>query len=89
MTKYTTRPDNDRRIEAEAPARQDILNLFEDQGRPLQRREIVERLNVLSDDSREILRRRLKAMVRDGQLVKNRRNAYGLPAMRSIFAGRP
>lgn len=76
------------RIDAKAPERVDILNLFEDQGRPLQRRDIVERLNVVSDDSREILRRRLKAMVRDGQLVKNRRNAYGLPAKMDLVAGR-
>ena len=88
MNNKTRRPADNRRIQAEAPERQDILNLFEDQGRPLQRREIVERLNVLSDDSREILRRRLKAMVRDGQLVKNRRNAYGLPAKMDLIAGR-
>jgi ribonuclease R len=88
MTKNTEQPDDSRRIQAEAPERQDILSLFEDQGRPLQRREIVERLNVISDDSREILRRRLKAMVRDGQLVKNRRNAYGLPAKMDLIAGR-
>ncbi|MFC1720607.1 winged-helix domain-containing protein, partial [Pseudomonadota bacterium] len=88
MTKKTKQPDNSRRLDAEAPERQDILSLFEDQGRPLQRREIVERLNVKSEDSREILRRRLKAMVRDGQLVKNRRNAYGLPAKMDLIAGR-
>ena len=62
--------------------------MLKDQGRPLQRREIVERLDVVSDDSREILRRRLKAMERDGQLVKNRRNAYGLPAKMDLIAGR-
>ena len=75
-------------IDARAPERQDILDLLEDQGRPLQRKHIVERLNVVSDDSREILRRRLKAMVRDGQLVKNRRNAYGLPSKMDLVAGR-
>ena len=64
------------------------MHLLEDQGRPLQRKDIVERLNVESDDSREILRRRLQAMVRDGQLVKNRRNAYGLPAKMDLVAGR-
>ena len=76
------------RIDASAPERQDILDLLEDQGRPLQRKHIVERLNVVSDDSREILRRRLQAMVRDGQLVKNRRNAFGLPSKMDLVAGR-
>ena len=77
-----------KRINAKAPSRQDILDLLEDHGRPLQRKYIVERLNVVSDDSREILRRRLQAMIRDGQLVKNRRNAYGLPAKMDLVAGR-
>jgi len=88
MNRKTSKPVDSRRIKASAPDRQDILNLFEDQGRPLQRRDIVDRLNVVSEDSREILRRRLKAMVRDGQLVKNRRNAYGLPAKMDLVAGR-
>jgi ribonuclease R len=78
----------DRRIKAEAPDRQTIIGLLEKHGRPLQRNEIVERLKVKSNDSREILRRRLKAMIRDGQVVKNRRNAYGLPKKMDLVAGR-
>jgi len=78
----------DRRINAKAPDRQAIISLLEDHGKPLQRRDIVERLAVQSADSREILRRRLVAMIRDGQLVKNRRNAYGLPAKMDLVAGR-
>jgi ribonuclease R len=76
------------RLDGTAPERRDILGLLEDQGRPLQRREIVERLGVTSEISREILRRRLKAMVRDGQLIKNRRGAYGLPARMDLVSGR-
>jgi ribonuclease R len=77
-----------RRISAVAPDRQAIISLLEDHGKPLQRKDIVERLAVESADSREILRRRLIAMIRDGQLVKNRRNAYGLPAKMDLVAGR-
>jgi ribonuclease R len=76
------------RIKAEAPDRQAILTLLEDHGRPLKRQDMIERLDVESADSREILRRRLKAMIRDGQLIKNRRNAYGLPAKMDLVAGR-
>jgi len=76
------------RIKAEAPDRRAILAVLEGHGKPLQRRDIVARLGVESDDSREILRRRLKAMIRDGQLVKNRRNAYGLPLKMDLVAGR-
>ncbi|HET6592356.1 MAG TPA: ribonuclease R [Xanthomonadales bacterium] len=75
-------------LDGTAPERQDILGLLEDQGRPMQRREIVERLGVISEVGREILRRRLKAMVRDGQLIKNRRGAYGLPAKMDLVSGR-
>ena len=76
------------RLDGTAPERKDILGLLEDQGRPMKRREIVERLGVTSEVSREILRRRLKAMVRDGQLIKNRRGAYGLPARMDLVSGR-
>jgi ribonuclease R len=79
---------NTSKIDAVAPERHDILELLEQQGRPLKRRDIVRLLNVTGEDSLEILRRRLRAMLRDGQLVKNRRNAYGLPARMDLMAGR-
>jgi len=62
--------------------------MLEKHGKPLQRRDIVEALKVESDDSREILRRRLRAMVRDGQLLQTRRNAFGLPARMDLVKGR-
>jgi ribonuclease R len=82
------RKEKSGRIKASAPSREEILSLLEDHGKPLLRRQLVERLAVVSDDSREILRRRLRAMERDGQLVKNRRNAFGLPAKMDLVAGR-
>ena len=88
MTKNDSNFSGDGRIDAWAPERKDIIDLLEEQGRPLKNRELVERLGVVSDDSREILRRRLRAMVRDGQLVKNRRNAFGLPSRMDLVAGR-
>ena len=88
MTNKSKNRRHSGRIDAEAPSRKDIENLLFEQGRPMQRKEIVERLGVDSEGSREILRRRLKAMLRDGELVKNRRNAYGLPAKMDLIAGR-
>jgi len=85
--KKADRPESER-LQGTAPERREILDLLEDQGRPLKRREIVDRLNVTAEVSQEILRRRLKAMVRDGQLVKNRRGAYGLPARMDLVSGR-
>lgn len=77
-----------REINAVAPERNEIIEMLEKHGRPLQRRGIVDALKVESDDSREILRRRLRAMVRDGQLIQTRRNAYGLPARMDLVKGR-
>lgn len=81
-------PNKHGHIDAEAPDRQAILDCLEREGRPLKRGDIVHALGVESPDSREILRRRLKAMVRDGQLIKNRRGAYGVAAKMDLVSGR-
>ena len=52
-----------REINAKAPERDEIIQMLEKRGRPLQRKDIIIALEVESDDSREILRRRLRAMV--------------------------
>ena len=83
-----TKNNNNNRINAKAPSRQEIIKLLGELGRPVKRREIFERLDVISDGEREIMRRRLKAMLRDGQIVKNRRNAYGLPEKMDLVRGR-
>jgi len=75
-------------INAPAPSRAEIIEMLESRGRPLQRKDIAAALGVVSDDSREILRRRLRAMVRDGQLIQTRRNAFGLPARMDLVKGR-
>jgi len=77
-----------RKINAIAPERGEIIEMLEKHGKPLQRKGIVSALKVESDDSREILRRRLRAMVRDGQLIQTRRNAFGLPARMDLVKGR-
>jgi len=82
------KPYAGREINAVAPERTEIIAMLEKRGKPLQRRDIVDVLKVESDDSREILRRRLRAMVRDGQLIQTRRNAYGLPARMDLLKGR-
>jgi ribonuclease R len=78
----------EREIIGEAPARDEILELLEQHGRPLKRSAILEQLKVIDEGPREIMRRRLKAMIRDGQIVKNRRNAYALPAKMDLVRGR-
>ncbi len=87
---YLSRKNRSRKgkINAVAPSRGEIIKMLENRGQPLQRKEIIAALEVESDDSREVLRRRLGAMLRDGQLVKNRRNAFGLPGHMDLVKGR-
>lgn len=75
------------RINSTAPDREAILVLLNRSDGPLQRQEIAAALNVSSEGALEILRRRLTAMVRDGQLIRNRRNAYGLSARMDLVKG--
>ncbi len=61
---------------------------LEEQGVPMWRNELAEQLGLESEDDLEALRRRLNAMERDGQLVKNRRGAFCLVNERDLIAGR-
>ncbi len=70
------------------PSREFILELLEKNGKPLSRQEIGELLNLHDADSREALRRRLRAMERDGQLVFTRRQKYGLVNKMNLVRGR-
>ena len=91
MTRINTGGKNrreGREIDASAPERNEIIAMLEQHGQPMQRKELAAALNVASDDSREILRRRLIAMVRDGQLVRTRRKAFGLPERMDLVKGR-
>lgn len=76
------------KIDAKAPDRNTIMKLLEQRGKPLKRRDIAAALGVFSEGSREILRRRLQAMLRDGQLVRNRKGAYGLSKRMDLISGR-
>ncbi|MBN2647168.1 MAG: ribonuclease R, partial [Thiotrichales bacterium] len=72
------------------PSREFILQMLEDVGRPLRQFEIAKELSVdEADEERyEALARRLKAMIRDGQLVRNRRGAFGLLKKMDLVKGR-
>lgn len=69
------------------PSREFILEHLEERGRPATRRQLLSELNLKTADEQEALRRRLIAMVRDGQLHENRRGAYGPVAKMELLAG--
>ena len=55
------------------PSRELILQLIQQQGKPLRRQQIAEKFALETPDELEALRRRLRAMERDGQLLFNSR----------------
>jgi ribonuclease R len=70
------------------PSREFILELLEKEGRPLSREDIATALKLHDEESLEALRRRLRAMERDGQLIFNRRREYGLISHMNLVRGR-
>lgn len=70
------------------PSREFILEHLAERGRPATFHQIRDELNLHKEDEEEALRRRLIAMVRDGQLLKNRKGAYGPLSKMELIAGR-
>lgn len=70
------------------PSREFILKHLENRGRPATRHQLIEELKLFTAEEQEGLRRRLIAMVRDGQLLCNRRNAYGPLSKMELIVGR-
>ncbi|MGD8593947.1 MAG: ribonuclease R [Gammaproteobacteria bacterium] len=58
-------------------SREFILEILTEEGKPLTREQLAEKLGYLDETDLEALARRLKAMERDGQLIRNRRKGYG------------
>ncbi|MDN7123830.1 ribonuclease R [Pseudidiomarina sp. 1APP75-32.1] len=74
--------------EVEIPSREDLLEAIEARLKPTTFEEIVERFK-LDDERQHIgLKRRLRAMERDGQLIYTKANAYGLPSRMNLIKGR-
>jgi ribonuclease R len=57
-------------------SREALLRLLHDAAEPMSYDEVAAALEFTNEDDLEALRRRLKAMVRDGQLLLNRREGY-------------
>ena len=70
------------------PSREYILDYLAEKGRPATYEQILDDLGLESDEQSEALRRRLIAMSRDGQLLRNRKGAYGPLANMEMIAGR-
>ncbi len=69
------------------PSREFILEILENSKGPLTLKYLIKALEISSDDSKEALRRRLIAMVRDGQLISTRQGAFGKVDKMSLVQG--
>ncbi|MBE9561943.1 MAG: VacB/RNase II family 3'-5' exoribonuclease, partial [Proteobacteria bacterium] len=70
------------------PSREFIIQHLTDVGKPMTLRQITKLFELNDAGEKEGLRRRLKAMERDGQLVCNRRKGYGLAKKMDLVRGR-
>ena len=91
MTKHKQDPHSQREsqnYDNPIPSREFILELLKQNDRPLSRRNISKLLGLKGEQQTEALRRRLRAMERDGQLLRNRKSAYGVVSKMNLVTGR-
>jgi len=70
------------------PSRELILKQLSDRGSPANREELVAEFGLNTDEQLEALRRRLRAMERDGQLIYTRRGTYAPVDKLDLILGR-
>ncbi|WP_044409820.1 ribonuclease R [Thiomicrospira microaerophila] len=92
-TNQTADPFADReaeKYENPVPSREFILAFMEEVNQPLRQYQLAAGLGVDEDDEErfEALSRRLKAMLRDGQLMKNRRGLFCLIQKMDLVKGK-
>ncbi|GGE32722.1 ribonuclease R [Halopseudomonas oceani] len=93
MTKDWSHLDPEARREAEKydnpiPSRELILHLLESRGAPATRAQLQQEFGLSDEESVEALRRRLRAMERDGQVIYTRRGAYAPVDKLDLIPGR-
>ena len=70
------------------PSRELILQHLSDRGSPASREELADEFGMATEDQLEALRRRLRAMERDGQLIYTRRGTYAPVDKLDLILGR-
>jgi ribonuclease R len=69
------------------PSREYIMSWLENSGKLLSRNQLAVDLQITDEEQLVALYRRLRAMERDGQLIRNRRGAYGLVTKMDLVSG--
>ncbi len=93
MSKDWQENDPQASLEAEkydnpVPSRDYILRFMQDWGKPISHGQLCHELGIHADVSQEAVSFRLRAMCRDGQLISNRNNEFGLVNKMSLIRGR-
>jgi cold shock CspA family protein len=70
------------------PSREMIMEMLGQQDGPTGFKRLAKLLNLETDDELEALRRRMRAMERDGQALRNRRDSFGLASKMQLVSGR-
>lgn len=69
-------------------SREYLLQIIAQHETPVSREELIKELQLDTEEAQEGLRRRLRAMERDGQLVFTRRQCYALPERLDLLRGK-
>ena len=90
---YTIKDDPNKKEEAlkydnPIPSRDVIIQFLKDQGAPVVFESITEALKLDDPEQHVALKRRLRAMERDGQILYNRKGFYGLLEKMDLFEGK-
>ncbi len=70
------------------PSREFILSHMEKVGKPVSLRALLENLDIEAEPQKEALRRRMRAMERDSQIVRNKRGGYTPVKNMGLIKGR-
>ncbi|MBA2656808.1 MAG: ribonuclease R [Tatlockia sp.] len=91
MNKKTKDPFYKREKEKYAmpiPSREMIMSILDDFGRPMTRAQLINKLEVEDEAEQEALGFRIKAMLRDGQIMQDRRDRFCLLGRINLQRGR-
>lgn len=80
--------NNPPEYEVEIPSREAMLEAVTEQLKPMSFDDLVNKFNLTDERQHIGMKRRLRAMERDGQLIYTKANAYGLPDRMELLKGR-
>ena len=84
----TAAPDGEFQHRFPIPERQDVLDVLDKAGTPVSPKDLYHALGLPSRKQQSAMSRRLRAMIRDGQIITNRRGRYCLVDRLDVVTGR-